>query len=193
MCWLGVAFAPIASHASEKHAVDERVTPLQASFMKLEKTAGGRLGVYAIDTATGDVIAFRADEPFPMCSTFKVVLVAAILERSTQVDGLLQRRIHYKEDDLVAWSPITEKHLNDGMTVAQLCAAGLQYSDNTAANLLIKLLGGPPAVTAYARKIGNRTFRLDRWETELNTCIPGDARDTVTPAAMAQSLRAGPW
>ena len=71
----------------------------------------------------------------------------------------------------------------------ELCAAALQYSDNTAANLLIKLIGSTAAVTAYARSIGDSEFRLDRWETELNSAIPGDPRDTSTPAAMARSLQ----
>ncbi|RYY77709.1 MAG: class A beta-lactamase, partial [Comamonadaceae bacterium] len=91
--------------------------------------------------------------------------------------------------DLVSYSPVTQKHAGDGMTVAGLCAAALQYSDNTAGNLLIRLLGGIDAVTAYARGIGDSAFRLDRWETELNTAIPGDPRDTTTPAAMATSVQ----
>jgi beta-lactamase class A len=93
----------------------------------------------------------------------------------------MQRRIHYTQSDLVTYSPITEKHVRDGMTISELCAAALQYSDNTAGNLLMKVLGGPSAVTAYARSIGNSEFHLDRWETELNTCIPGDFRDSTTP------------
>jgi beta-lactamase class A len=101
---------------------------------------------------------------------------------------LMMRRVRYGKEDLVANSPISEKHVADGMTVAELCAAALQYSDNSAVNLLMKILGGPAAVTAYARSIGDTQFQLDRWETELNSCIPGDLRDTTTPLAMATSL-----
>ncbi len=125
-----------------------------------------------------------------MCSTFKVILAGAILQRSTATPGLLDQHVRYTRQDLVANSPITEKHVADGMTVAQLCAAAIQYSDNGAANLLMRRIGGPAAVTEFARSIGDRTFRLDRWETELNTAIPGDPRDTSTPAAMAASLQA---
>lgn len=160
-----------------------------ALFETLERNAGGRLGVCARDTATGRQIHYRADERFPLCSTFKAVLAGAILARSTQVTGLLQQRVHYARSDFVTYSPITEKHLADGMTVADLCAAAIQYSDNTAANLLMKLLGGPSAVTAFMRSIGDNAFRLDRWETELNSALPADPRDTTTPAAMAQSLQ----
>ncbi|GAB6044072.1 class A beta-lactamase [Endothiovibrio diazotrophicus] len=155
----------------------------------LEQAFGGRLGVFALDTADGGVIAHRGDERFPLCSTFKVILAGAVLARAAHVDGLLQRRIDFSREDLVHYSPLTERHLADGMSVSDLCAAALQYSDNTAANLLMKLLGGPAAVTAYAASIGNDRFRLDRWETELNSCLPGDPRDTATPETMARSLR----
>jgi beta-lactamase class A len=164
--------------------------PAETLLAGLEATSGGRLGVYAVNTANGAQISYRADERFPFCSTFKMMLAAAILAKSTQQTGLLQQRVHYAQSDLVTYSPISGKHLDDGMTVAELCAAAIQYSDNTAANLLIKELGGPAAVTAFARSIGNTEFRLDRWETELNSAIPGDERDTVTPAAMARSLQA---
>ncbi|MCG0582107.1 PenA family class A beta-lactamase, partial [Burkholderia cenocepacia] len=155
----------------------------------LERDAGGRLGVCAIDTASGRVIEHRAGERFPFCSTFKAMLSAAVLAQSVERPGLLQQRVTYTKADLVNYSPVSEKHVGAGMTVAALCEATIQYSDNSAANLLMKLIGGPSAVTAYARSIGDDAFRLDRWETELNTALPGDPRDTTTPAAMAASIR----
>ncbi|MBR8089043.1 PEN-B family class A beta-lactamase [Burkholderia cenocepacia] len=160
-----------------------------ATLADLERDAGGRLGVCAIDTASGRVIEHRAGERFPFCSTFKAMLSAAVLARSVERPGLLQQRVTYTRADLVNYSPVSEKHVGAGMTVAALCEAAIQYSDNSAANLLMKLIGGPSAVTAYARSIGDDAFRLDRWETELNTALPGDPRDTTTPAAMAASLR----
>jgi beta-lactamase class A len=159
-----------------------------AQLAALESASGGRLGVVGFNTATGARVQHRADERFPFCSTFKLVLAAAVLERSAKEGGLLARRINYSKGDLVTYSPITEKNIATGMTVAELCAAAVQYSDNTAANLLMKMLGGPPAVTAFARSSGDDVFRLERWETELNTAIPGDLRDTTTPAAMAASV-----
>ncbi|POM17677.1 Beta-lactamase [Burkholderia cepacia] len=167
------------------------VAPAAAGQMlaELESSVGGRLGVCAIDAASGRVIAHRADERFPFCSTFKAMLSAAVLAQSVERPALLQQRVTYTRADLVNYSPVSEKHVGEGMTVAALCEAAIQYSDNSAANLLMKLLGGPSAVTAYARSIGDDTFRLDRWETELNTALPGDLRDTTTPAAMAASMR----
>lgn len=169
-----------------------RATPagdMHKAFQALEKELDGRLGVYAIDTGTGREFKYRAEEAFAMCSTFKMVLSAAVLQRSLQDPALLGKRIRFGKADMVSHAPITEQHLDDGMTVQELCAATVQYSDNPAANLLMKELGGPPAVTAYARSIGDTAFRLDRWETELNSAIPGDMRDTTTPQAMAQTLR----
>lgn len=159
-------------------------------FAHLEQTAGGRLGVAAIDTHNGNLLEFRADERFAFCSTFKVMLVSAVLQRSSRASGVLGQHIHYTDSDLVTYSPITEDHLHGGMTVQALCAAAMNYSDNTAANLLLKLIGGPSALTAYARSIGDRQFRLDRWEPALNTALPDDPRDTTTPRAMMRSLQA---
>jgi beta-lactamase class A len=156
-----------------------------ALLAALEKQSGGRLGVAALNMADGRQLLHRADERFPLCSTFKMMLSAAVLAREP---ALLKKRIRYTKKNLVPNSPVTEQHLAKGMTVAALCEATLQYSDNTAANLLMKQIGGPAAVTAYARSIGDADFRLDRWETELNSALPGDPRDTTTPLAMVKSL-----
>jgi beta-lactamase class A len=158
-------------------------------LVALESQFSGRLGVHAFRADSGASIAHRSDERFPMCSTAKLLVVGAVLHRSERDASLLDRRVDYKADALVTYSPITGKHVGSGMTVRELCAATITYSDNTAANLLIGLLGGPAAVTAFARSIGDRKFRLDRWETALNSAIPGDERDTTTPEAMAHTLR----
>lgn len=157
-------------------------------LQQLERSFGGRIGVFALDTADGTRLTHRADERFPFCSTFKAMLAGAMFQRSSREPGLLERRIGYGRGNLVEYSPVTEKHVDGGMTVAELCAAAVQYSDNSAANLLLKQLGGPQALTAFARSIGDTRFRLDRWETELNSAIPGDPRDTTTPQAMTLSL-----
>lgn len=168
--------------ATESASPEQRLAQLEGSF-------AGRLGVAAINTGTGAVLNYRGAERFPLCSTFKAMLAGAILQRSVLTPGLLQERISYRKSDLVSYSPISEQHVQDGMTVAELCAATVQYSDNGAANLLMKLLDGPEGVTTFARSIGDHHFRLERWETELNSAIPGDLRDTTTPQAMAHSLQ----
>lgn len=170
-------------------SADTTLQQAQQQLAALEKASGGRLGVVALNTADGQMLQLNAEQRFPFCSTFKVIAASAILHHSLSHSGFMQQRIRYQQSDLVTYSPITEQHLDSGMTIAELCAAALQYSDNTAVNLLMKQLGGPAAITAYARSIGDTTFRLDRWETELNSAIPGDERDTTTPAAMAASLQ----
>lgn len=123
------------------------------------------------------------------CAGWSRRWAAGVLARSAREPGLLDQRIRYTREELVTYSPVTKRQVADGMTVGALCAAALQYSDNTAGNLLIRLLDGPAGVTRYARSLGDEGFRLDRWETELNTALPGDPRDTTTPASMARSLQ----
>ncbi|HAT31856.1 MAG TPA: class A beta-lactamase [Janthinobacterium sp.] len=183
---LALASAPFAGSAI---AAAQAPVTSQSRFAELERGTGGRLGIAAIDTGSGRQIDYRSSERFPLCSTCKIMVTSAILSHSANDEALLQRRLKYPKSELVANSPVTEKNHDKGMTVAELCAAAMQYSDNTATNLLLKVLGGPAAVTAYARTIGDSVFRLDRRETMLNTAIPGDERDTSTPLAMMLSLR----
>jgi beta-lactamase class A len=153
---------------------------------RIESESGGRLGVAAFDTGRHIQLSYRGNERFPMCSTFKVLAASSILAREP---ALLAKRIRYTTADLVPYAPVTEKHLADGMTNAELCAAAVQLSDNTAANLLMQQVGGPAGVTAFARSLGDDVFRLERWEPELNSAIPGDVRDTTTPVAMMRTLQ----
>jgi beta-lactamase class A len=160
-------------------------------WVEVEASVGGRLGVAVLDTATGELAGHRLDERFPMCSTFKFLAAALVLARVDAGQERLDRRIVVTRADLLKYAPVASKHVGGaGMTVAELCEAAITVSDNTAANLLLASFGGPAAVTAFARRIGDDVTRLDRNEPSLNTAIPGDPRDTSTPRAMAQTLRA---
>ena len=170
------------------HTLQKKPTSVQKELSKLESYSGGRIGIYAINTADNSLIQYRSQERFSFQSTFKVIGVSAILKQSMTDNNFLQQKVTYKKQDLVSWSPITERHLTDGMTIAELCAATIMFSDNTAINLLMKKLGGPAAVTAFSRSIGDHTFNLNNWEPKLNS-IPNDFRDSSTPAAMGKSLR----
>lgn len=150
---------------------------------KLEASFDGHIGISAINTANNKRIQYHSHRHFPIQSTFKLIVVGAILKKSMIENDLLQKKITYRKQDLVTWSPITEKHVAEGMTIAELCAAAMMYSDNTAANLLIKQLGGPAAVTTFARSIGDKAFQLKHLEDALNQ------RDSSTPNAMAKSLQ----
>ena len=156
----------------------------------IEASVGGRLGVAVLDTATGQLAGRRLEECFPMCSTFKFLAASLVLQRVDAGQERLDRRIVIRREDLLEWAPVTSKHVGGaGMTVAELCEAAITMSDNTAANLLLASEGGPAGVTAFARRLGDFSTRLDRTEPTLNQAVPGDTRDTSTPRAMAQTLR----
>ncbi|WP_140918502.1 class A beta-lactamase [Limnobaculum xujianqingii] len=184
------AFVPFITFSTPLLAATTNQTSMiQQNLADLEKSTGGRLGVVLINTADNSQIIYRGDERFPMCSTSKMMVVAGVLKQSESQKGLLDQQVDIKKKDLVSHSPIAEKRLNNKMSLAELSAATLKYSDNAAMNKLIEQLGGPQKATAFARSIGDQSFRLDRTEPTLNTAIPGDKRDTTTPLAMAVSLQ----
>ncbi len=155
-----------------------------------ERESGGRIGVYAENLATGAKLAWRADERFVMCSTFKASLAACVLARIDRGEDQLAAMIAYGKDDLLDYAPVAKHNLSAGaMSVADMCAAIIGLSDNTCANLLLARIGGPAALTAFWRSLGDTTSRLDHNEPELNRSPPGDPHDTTTPAAMAGNLR----
>lgn len=162
----------------------------QRALAELDRKSGGRLGVCAIDTASGRKLMHRADERFAMCSTFKLPLAAAILQRAAQGKLKLDTVVAYGKDDMVPYAPVTEKNLDKGgMTIGDLAEAAQKTSDNVAANLLLKQIGGPAGFTQFFRDIGDEVTRLDRYEPEMNSGgVAGDERDTTTPAAMAATV-----
>ncbi len=163
---------------------------ISRSMAALEARSGGRLGVAVLDTATGKTFGHRADERFAMCSTFKALVAGLILKRVDQGLERLDRRIVYGKSVLLAHSPATEKHVGEGMTVGALCEATVTLSDNAAANVLLYTFGGPPALTAFLRELGDKVTRLDGYEPELNVVRPGEIHDTTSPNAMLATLRA---
>lgn len=171
---------PIYAHA--------KAESIQNKLAALESSTGVRLGISAINTANNQTIHYRAEERFPIQSTFKLIGVSAVLHQSMENSKLLQEKVTYKKQDLVAWSPMTEKNLKSGMTISELCAAAMMYSDDTAINLLVKKLGGLSAVTSFARLIGDNKFILNHWEPNMNS-NPSDMHDTSTPSAMEKDLQ----
>ncbi|WP_428351403.1 class A beta-lactamase [Lichenifustis flavocetrariae] len=167
--------------------------PASAGFVQalaeIEAGSGGRLGVAFLDTTTGIQLGQRQDEPFPMCSTFKVLAAGAVLTQADTGVVQLSNRVRFTPDDVVANSPITKDRVGgEGMTLAELCAAAIDFSDNTAGNMLLRQIGGPVGLTRFARSLDDAVTRLDRVETALNESLPGDLRDTTTPGAMLANL-----
>ncbi|WP_241385752.1 class A beta-lactamase [Rhodococcus sp. CH91] len=163
---------------------------LDDRFAAIEDRYVVRLGVHARSTASGRTYAYRADDRFAMCSTFKVYAAAAILRLESEGALRLDEAVPIDPQDIVVHSPVTSEHQGRVMTIDRLCDAALTRSDNTAGNLLLRRLGGPDAITAFARSVGDGATRLDRWEPELNTADRGDERDTTTPSGLARGFEA---
>lgn len=160
--------------------------PHTAEFEALETEFDARLGVFAIDTATGDEVAFRADERFAYASTFKALAAAAVLQKNTLAE--MEEVVTFTRDELITYSPVTELRVDTGMTLLEIADAAVRYSDNTAGNLLLDELGGPGGFDAALTAIGDDTTRAERWEAGLNDAVPGDPRDTTSPRAFATDL-----
>lgn len=152
------------------------------------RCAGARLGVAVLDTRSGAVRGWNEDDRFPLCSTFKAPLAAAVLARIDAGREQAGRRIAIRRSDLLPYSPVTEAKAGSSLTVEELCAAAVTFSDNAAANLLLATLGGPAGLTDQLRRWGDTETRLDRQEPDLNESRPGDPRDTTTPGAMVRLL-----
>ncbi|WP_410818430.1 class A beta-lactamase [Micromonospora sp. 050-3] len=157
-------------------------------FRRLEEQFGSRLGIYAVDTGTGRTVEYRADDRFAYASTWKALAAAEVLDGTT--DAQLDRVVRYSARDLVAHSPVAEKHVGEGMSLRALADAAVRYSDNTAGNLLLRHLGGPAGFESKLRALGDTVTDVARYETALNEATPGDKRDTSTARALVRDLRA---
>ncbi|GJD39115.1 class A beta-lactamase [Methylobacterium bullatum] len=180
--WFGAGGPALAEGAFRRDLADR--------FARIEEASGGRLGIGLLDTGSGAHAAHRGDERFPLCSTFKVLAAGAVLARVDRGEDGLDRRHRYEPREVVPYSPVSGPRAGgEAMTIAELCEAAVTLSDNTAANLLLRTMGGPAGLTGHIRGFGDATTRLDRTEPDLNEAAPGDARDTTTPLAMAETLR----
>ncbi len=172
---------PARSHATASTA------PAASSFHQLEQRFGARLGVYVLDTGTGREVTYRADERFAHASTYKALATGVLLRHASDAD--LDKVVTYRAADLQKWAPITSQHVASGMRLRDLAAAAIEYSDNTAANLLVDRLGSPAGLQQALRALGDATTNVNRTEPTLNEATPGDRRDTSTPRALACDLR----
>jgi beta-lactamase class A len=182
--------ATMSPARAESRSLTARRGEVSRQLGEMERRHSVRLGVFARNTATGETVRYRADERFPICSVFKTLAVAAVLRDLDRHGEFLAKRIHYTEADIAmsGGAPVTGKpgNLAHGMTVAQLCAAAVSYSDNTAANLLLRELGGPTAVTRFCRSLGDPMTRLDRYESELNSAEPWRLTDSTSPHSIGR-------
>ncbi|MBP6620940.1 MAG: class A beta-lactamase [Alcaligenes sp.] len=179
--WAALVFAGLSFNTlgAEPHLL------IQAA-QQAESSLQARVGLAVLDTADGQRWQYRADERFPMASTSKALICAALLARG---QGAMKTAWLVQQEAIQSYSPTTEKMVGEYVPAAQLCAITMRNSDNTAANGVLEMLGGPAAVTSFVRTVGDSVTRLDRNEPTLNEARPGDPRDTTTPQAMVQTLQ----
>lgn len=164
--------------------------PLLQACAVIESRLQARVGLYVLDTGSGQQWRYRPHERFPLNSTFKLLACGALLAHADAGSVRLDQRVAIRDQDVVEYSPVTLAHVGQsGMSLAALCEAAMTLSDNTAANLILRLLGGPAGLTRFMRGMGDAVTRLDRYETALNQGAPGDPRDTTTPESMAHSVQ----
>jgi beta-lactamase class A len=183
--------AAIMSVSASPSAENQISDTIIRRFAAIENRSGGRLGIFALNLQNKKRVAYRAGERFPMCSTFKVPLVAAVLQRVDRKEEDLAREISYGASDIEVYAPVARAHLSQGrLSIGELCRAAITLSDNTAANLLLRTIGGPVGLTAFFRApaLHDMVSRLDRTEPTLNTALPDDRRDTTTPLQMVEDL-----
>jgi beta-lactamase class A len=186
----GLAVAGLAACAEKPVLADTTVPPIGERIDALQRRNNTKIGVYAVNLDTGSTVAHLDAESFAMCSTFKGYAAARVLQMVQQGELTLDRQIYVDpKQTALPNSPRTAPNSGGQMTLAELCAAAVQVSDNAAANLVLQTIGGPSAITDFARSIGDPRTRLDRWEIDLNSAIPGDPRDTSTPNALGNGYR----
>ncbi|HMA50561.1 MAG TPA: class A beta-lactamase [Magnetospirillaceae bacterium] len=181
---IGASLVPLAGRA-----VFAAEGGIQDRLREVESGVGGRLGIAALDMESDRRVDYRSSSLFPMCSTYKLLLAGAVLSKIDHGKESLDREIPLTQADLLDYAPVAKPLLAKGkITIAEACAGAIVDSDNTAANLLLTSIGGPGALTLFARALGDKTTHLDRVEPFLNEATPGDARDTTSPAAMLNDL-----
>lgn len=159
-----------------------------AMLRQIEGEANGTLGVELLNLATGRSVGINRDRRFGHASSFKLSLAAKVLQRHASGEDDADRRVTWSKADLLAYAPFTRERIGNGATLRELARATQVTSDNTAANLLLREIGGPTALTGFWRSIGDDVSRVDRWEPEMNIVPPSEYRDTTTPAAMARTV-----
>jgi beta-lactamase class A len=186
----GLTLAAVAaSSAKPALANPPPAESLEQRVAGLEQAHNALIGLFAVNLKSGKTAAHRSQDPFAMCSTFKAYAAARVLQMAERRELTLGDKVFVDPGAVVTHSPVTGPRAGGDMTLAEICEAALKVSDNTAGNLLLKTIGGPPAITAFARSIGDERSRLDRWETELNSAVPGDPRDTSAPDPLGKGFR----
>ena len=170
-------------------AAPDLFAAVRRAIAGIERSAGGPIGVAILDTGSGARFEHRAQQRFPLCSTFKLLLAARLLHGAQDGRWAMTDRLPVAAADMMYHAPFTETRIGGTASLAELAEAMVTNSDNPAANIALRHIGGPAALTAWLRRIGDATTRIDRYEPAMNNETPGDPRDTTTPAAMLATSR----
>ena len=155
----------------------------------LEERHGGRLGVAALDVGSQRRVSWRGQERFAFCSTFKAFLAVATLERVQREEEQLDRAVPVTRADMIPHAPVTEKAIGGTLTIRELMQAAVEVSDNPAANILIREMGGIAVWRSWWPTFGDTTTVISRLEPDLNTALPNDPRDTCLPDQTIANIR----
>ena len=161
---------------------------LAAELRLIEADAGGTLGVEIFDTVSGMSLGLNQDRRFGHASSFKFSLAALLLQRHAAGTINADKHVMWSEADMLSPAPFTRERIATGATLRELARATQTTSDNPAANILLRQMGGPAGLTAFWRSIGDEASRMDRYEPENNLVPSSEFRDTATPAAMARNV-----
>jgi beta-lactamase class A len=177
---IGDSTSPRSFVATYDSALERQVAALTAN-------ARGRIGVAAIDLSTGKTVSVLGNQRFPLASTSKVAIAATFLE------GVDQGRWNLDDKFPLMLSPTREGQSISGR---QLIELAITRSSNTAADGLLKIVGGPKAVDNWVRRAGIADFSLDRYISTLvsddgaiDPASQIDNRDSATPLAMVSLIK----
>ena len=174
------ACKPSASPATVKL---DREIPLD--FTALEERFNGRMGfAFVTDGAFGH---WRGHERFVYCSTFKMFLAAAMLQRAQKGLEDIERLVPITQADMISHAPITKPAVGGSLSVKALMKSTVEESDNPAANILIREMGGLDQLRQFYRSLGDTTTRVDRLEPQMNL-LDGD-KDTILPMQSVHNIQ----
>ena len=148
----GLGGTAIMATQSRAFAQADPGEPIYGRLDDLQRRFDANIGVYGLNPANSQTLSFHDGDPFAMCSTFKVYAAARVLQRAERQEVLLTDPVPIDSADIVSNSPVTEGAVGSTLPLGELCRAALQQSDNTAGNLLLRNIGGPPAVTPEHRR-----------------------------------------
>ena len=158
-CWIALA----------AHAQDDAKRQLLSELNRISDSTGGKLGVSAVAVKTGERVAYHGGDRFPMASTYKVPIAITVLDRVDHGTLKLSQEVPIDPFNLSPGSAelATEPEVDKASSVEKLIELMIRNSDNTATDHLLRLVGGPAAVTKHVRAMGVTDLDVNRPTAEI--------------------------